>query len=100
MESIWSWFAIRPSVSADRGQRLPQVGHPGVEDVLQDGRHGTLFAALALDDVDTLGRSRTGFSKKLCVPKSYVDADVQHHRDYEGTIHDIGYVVLDQEVLV
>jgi hypothetical protein len=61
--------------------------------------HG-LAVKISVPYVDTLGRHRTAFSKKLFVPRSYIDVDEQHHQDYGGAIHDIGYVVLDHEVLV
>lgn len=50
--------------------------------------------------VDTLGVQQTASSKAIYVPRKYIEDDPKYHNSYEGAPHDIGYVVLDKDVVV
>src|SRR5882757_8775954 len=64
------------------------------------GKRRDLAIQVSVPYIDAHGDHQTAFSRKLYVPQSYIEADVAHHEDYKGAIHDIGYVVLDRDVLV
>jgi Trypsin/Bacterial SH3 domain len=61
--------------------------------------HG-LAVKVTVPYVDTLGRRRTAHSRKLFVPRSYIDDDLKYAQSYQGAPHDIAYIALDQAVLV
>ena len=50
--------------------------------------------------VDTLGVQQTASSRGIYVPQQYIDDDRNYHNSYAGAPHDIGYVVLDKDVVV
>lgn len=52
--------------------------------------------------VDVFGRQSKAYAKHLSVPQSYIDAEKSDpkHLTWNAALHDLGYAVLDREVLV
>lgn len=61
---------------------------------------GILANRVTVTYVDVLGKTQQALAQRLYVPKAYIEDDALHHNDWKGTVHDIGYAVLDREVLV
>lgn len=65
-----------------------------------DSKFGGFATRVEVPFVDVSGNQQRARSRRLYIPRAYIEADKQHSHDFEGAIHDIGYVVLDRDVLV
>jgi len=65
-----------------------------------DGPSHGFVSSIKVSYTDVTGAHRTAYSRRVYVPKAYIQADEEQQRSYAGAQYDIGYAVLDREILI